>query len=531
MDKELINSFQQHWKQRGLRSGKLYAWAARRFLGWIRTRQKSLLEVDPALLHEYLLERRSPTRRPTTLKAELDRLRAFFHFAVSRGKMRDNPALGVSHRWLDEPGGLPAYQGVLRRIFRIPRDILRFRLLLFAPHWESYLAHLLARGYSRGVLYHVMEHNADFHAFLLKRGARRLDRSCARFLDDFLDEAKRRFRQTHGRLLTDRYRMHIRNAIAGFLAHAGLMRDRALPQGGRGRTLIPDSLLDEYRDHCRVHRGLSPVTMRGYRRELERFRSFLARRKVKNLRSMSLADLDAFLMRRARTMSPKSLESIAAALRSLLRFLYLVGRIPRDFAASVLSPSRFRADLRPKYLAWERVEELLRAVKGTSVADKRDYAILVLLAGHGLRAREVAALQIEDIDLEEHCIRLRHRKNGATVDLPITERSVRALRDYKAVRREHPTERLFLSIYAPIEPLSGTAVSGVAQRRLRSIPGGRGGAYALRHSFAKSLLDRGARLSEIGSLLGHKSLRSTLIYTRVAVEDMREVADNYAAFL
>ncbi|PCI38463.1 MAG: hypothetical protein COB53_04770, partial [Elusimicrobia bacterium] len=220
MDEGLINAFKRHWKRRGLRSGKLYAWAALRLLAWMRARRKTLLEVDPALLHEYLLERRTPGRCPMTLKAEIDRLRAFFHFAVSHGKMRENPTNGVSHYWLDVPGGLPAYQGVLRRIFRAPRDILRFRLPLFAPHWESYLEHLLARGYSRVVLYHVMEHNAHFYAFLLERGERRLDRSCARLLDDFLDEAKRRFRQTRGRFLTDRYRMHIRNAIAGFLAHA-----------------------------------------------------------------------------------------------------------------------------------------------------------------------------------------------------------------------------------------------------------------------------------------------------------------------
>ncbi|TAK07129.1 hypothetical protein EPO44_04505, partial [bacterium] len=299
----------------------------------------------------------------------------------------------------------------------------------------------------------------------------------------------------------------------------------------KGNALLPDSLLHAYLNFCRDHGGLSPRTQATYHRELLRLRSFLRRRAVPDIQAVTTADLDAFLMRRSNSMGARSLQSIATALRSLLRYLYLDGHISRDLAAGVISPSRFRADLRPKYLPWSRIEELLQGIDRRLATGKRDYALLMLLACHGLRAREAAALRVVDIDLDNRSLRLRQRKNGTAADIPISQPTAEALRDYLAVRPERSDDGLFLTTCAPIRPLSGFGLSSMAQRHLRKRFGARGGAYVLRHSFAKALLDRGARLHDIGALLGHKSLRSTLIYTRIATEDMREVADNYAGWL
>jgi len=378
-----------------------------------------------------------------------------------------------------------------------------------------------------------MEHNAHFHGYLAGKGVRDLSRVTPRILEAFLRHKQRQFRRTHGRAMPELYLGHIRSLLMGFLGHAWRQRHRTPSRSGmtKGNALLPDSLLDAYLGFCRDHRGLRPITRAAYHRELLRLRSFLGRRGIRDVRKLVPADLDAFLLRRSHSISPRGLRSAATALRSLLRYLYLDGRIPRDLAASVVSPSRFRADLRPKYLSWDRIEKLLAGVDRATPTGKRDYAILVVLACHGLRAREAAGLQTADVDFDKQCLRLRHRKNGVTADVPMSERAADALRDYLAVRRERACDGLFLTVQAPIKPLSGPALSSVAQRHLRASFGGRGGAYSLRHSFAKALLDRGARLHDIGAMLGHKSLRSTLIYTRIATEDMREVADNYAGWL
>jgi len=533
MSADLISSYADHLKRRGLRSWKVYDWATRHFLGWLSTRNMTLSQVDPALFHEYLRHRRSPEHRPATLRAVVDRLRFFFRYAISEKLAADDPTQGVSHRWLDVPGGLPGYQGVLRRIFRKPSHILRFRLPLFAPHWETYLTLLLEQGYSRTSLHGVLEHHAHFHRYLNSRRIRNFSQVTPRILEAFLRHKQRQFRRAHERPLPQMYLRNIRSRLMRFLVHARPQRRRvsSISVCHKGGALLPDNLLDAYLDFCRDHRGLRPITMSGYHRELLMLRAFLRRRGVHNLRTLAPADLDAFIMRRSRSMNPRALLAVATALRSLLRYLYLNDLIARDLAVSVISPSRFRADLRPKYLPWHQIEKLLGGVDRSTAAGKRDFAILMLLACHGLRAREVVGLRIEDVDCDKRCLRLRHRKNGTVADIPISERVVEALREYLAVRRYCAWPELFLTDCAPIKPLSGLALSCVAQRYLRRNLGRHGGAYVLRHSFAKALLDRGARLHDIGALLGHKSLRSTLIYTRIATEDMREVADNYAGWL
>ncbi len=533
MDTELLQSYASHLKARGLRSWRLYEQAARRFLDWLSARNIILSQVDPGLLHEYLCHRRPPEHRPATMKAVADRLRNFFRYAVSKKLAAEDTTQGVSHRWLDIPGGLPGYQGVLRRFFRKPSDILRFRLPLFAPHWESYLTLLLEQGYSRGSLHRVLEDSGHFHRYLEGSRVRRLSQITPRLVEAFLRHKQRQFRRAHGRPIPELYLRNIRSRLKGFLAHAWRRRRRTPSRSDatKGRALIPDSLLDAYLDFCRDHRGLRPITQSGYHRELLRLRCFLGRREISGLRKLAPADLDAFLMRRSKSMSPRGLQGVATVLRSFLRYLHLHDRIPRDLAAAIVSPSRFRADLRPKYLPWRQVEKLLGNVDRSTAAGKRDYAILVLLACHGLRAREAAAIRVEDVDCAKRCLRLRHRKNGTVADVPISERAAEALRDCLNARRQCACPELFLTDCAPVRPLSAVALSCVAGRHLRRSFGGRGGAYALRHSFAKALLDRGARLHDIGALLGHKSLRSTLIYTRIATEDMREVADNYAAWL
>lgn len=527
---DVLADYTAQLKAHDVRSWVLYEREARRFLSWLPTRDVALSQTNPAVIHEYLCDRRKPWHRRSTLKAAEDRLRVFIRYATSSALLAGDPMKGVSHRWLDVPGGLPAYQGILRRIFKSPSHILKFRLPLFAPHWESYLAILLERGYSKHSLHWTLEHNADFHQYLACQGVRSTRQIASRHVGGFLRRKQRRFRQAYGRPIPSRYLRRIRSIVEDFLAYARPPRRRS-PRMTKGGALVPDRLLDDYSEFCRSHGGHKAVTLSGRRHELLLLRSFLGRRGVRRLRDLSAADLDAFLMRRAGARSPRGLQSVTSALRSFLRYLYLEGLIARDLAPSVVSPSRFRADLRPKYIPWPQIEELLGGIDRGTSAGKRDYAILVLLACHGLRAREVVGLKLEDLDLERLCLRLRHRKNGTTVDIPLSERAAEALRGYLAVRPRRDCGELFLTAVAPVKPLSAPVVSSVTRRHLLATVGGGGGAHALRHSFAKALLDRGARLQDIGAMLGHKSLRTTLIYTRIATEDLREVARNYAEWL
>ena len=221
-------------------------------------------------------------------------------------------------------------------------------------------------------------------------------------------------------------------------------------------------------------------------------------------------------------------------MRAFLRYLYIQGELEWDFGGDLARPSRFSADQRPKYLPWSEVEAFLSGVDRASPVGKRAYAVLTLLACQGLRAGEVAKLRLEDLDLEAGSIFVRERKNGQSARLPMSARAKEALEDYVQVRPASERGPVFVTVDTSLKPMSAVGVGRLAGSRLRRRFPGRiesCGSHVLRHSFAKCLLDRGARLTDLGLMLGHRHLRSTLMYARIATEELREVADNYARLL
>lgn len=292
--------------------------------------------------------------------------------------------------------------------------------------------------------------------------------------------------------------------------------------------------IDRFAQHVREHGELKPTTIQVYLIWLKQLARFLERRGVRTVRRLRLAELDAFLAHRGARMSPRSLYTVRAALRAFLRYLYVLGELEWDFGGDLARPSRFSADQRPKYLPWAEVEGFLSGVDRDSPVGKRAYAVLTLLACQGLRAGEVAKLRLEDLDFEAGSIFVRERKNGQSARLPMSARVKEALEDYLRVRPASECAEVFLTLGGALRPLSPGGVGSVASQRLRRRFPRRTescGAHALRHSFAKCLLDRGARLTDLGLILGHRHLRSTLMYARIATEELREVADNYARLL
>lgn len=303
-------------------------------------------------------------------------------------------------------------------------------------------------------------------------------------------------------------------------------------KGSRRREL--QGWRDEFASYAGQHGELQPTTVQVYLRCLDIFMRFLACRRVPTISSLKLADIDAFMAQRGARMSPRSLYVVRAALRSFLKWLYVEDKLAMDFSNCLPRPSRFSADQRPKYLPWAKVEELLAGMERSTLAGKRDYAILTMLALHGLRAGEVAKLRIEDIDLKEGSFLLRCRKDGRCARLPLSPRAKEALEDYLLLRGKETREEVFLNAPPPPQPLAAAAIGRIAHDQLRQrFPTGLPsyGSHVFRHSFAKCLLDGGARLADIGLILGHRNLSSTMMYARIATKELGEVADNYARLL
>ena len=204
-------------------------------------------------------------------------------------------------------------------------------------------------------------------------------------------------------------------------------------------------------------------------------------------------------------------------LRNILRFLFATGRLPRDLSAAIPRSASPRPDGSPRHLEPEVVRRLLEAIRSDRPRDLRDYAMLRLMARLGLRAQEVVALRLEDVDWGAGRMLVRG-KGGQLDHLPIPvdvgEAMVAWLRD----GRRGDSRRLFASVRPPYAPLTSWTVRRALRRAYQraGLTPSRGEArtHALRHGLAMALLDGGSSLEEIGNVLRHRSAASTTAYAK-----------------
>jgi site-specific recombinase XerD len=172
------------------------------------------------------------------------------------------------------------------------------------------------------------------------------------------------------------------------------------------------------------------------------------------------------------------------------------------------------------------VELILTRCDRSKPAGRRDYAILLLLARLGLRAGEVAGLELGDIDWRSGEIRVLGK--GLLRDrMPLVPEAGEALASY--LRRDRPrssSRRVFLSLKAPFCALRGSTVSHIVERAVSrsGLKPPFSGAHLLRHSLATNLLRKGVTLQEIAEVLRHRSTATTQIYAKVDIQALRSLA-------
>ena len=277
-----------------------------------------------------------------------------------------------------------------------------------------------------------------------------------------------------------------------------------------------------------AERGLRPDTIRLYRHHLHRFEAYLARIGLDRLSGLSPALLSAFVAERAGSgVGKTTIRDTCGVLRVFLRYAHREGLVPRDLSSAVEWPQVYRLSTIPRSISWEDVAKVLGTVDRRTPCGKRDHAILLLLVTYGLRAREVAALTLDDIDWQRERLAIPERKAGHSTAFPLSAAVGEAFVDYLRQGRPRTDDRhVFLRAQAPLRPLGAAAVSSVARHYLLEagidIP--RPGSHTLRHTAVQRLVDADLSWKVIGDFIGHRSPRSTAIYTKVAVEPLRAVA-------
>ena len=147
----------------------------------------------------------------------------------------------------------------------------------------------------------------------------------------------------------------------------------------------------------RDERGLRPETCSGRAVELRKFEAFLQRSDI-SLSDLSPSLLGRYVAERAKSLLPTSLHDCTGALRVFLRYLHRENIIPADITRALPRGRKYKQSSLPRGIPWTDVQKVLDGVDRRSAVGKRDYAVLMLLASYGLRAREVAALELDDLD-------------------------------------------------------------------------------------------------------------------------------------
>ena len=277
-----------------------------------------------------------------------------------------------------------------------------------------------------------------------------------------------------------------------------------------------DRLLDSYGRYLRVERRLAPSTVRSHEDVARRFLSRHAVGDRLDLDGLTAAEVTAFVLAQARLRSVGSMKALLSPLRSLLRFLFVAGMTPRDLTAAVPGIANPRLGALPKALDAATVAALLVGCDRGTAVGRRDFAILTVLARLGLRAGEVAALRLDDIDWRAGELLVRGKGNRLD-RLPLPADVGEAVVDYLRHGRPPSSCRaVFLRAVGPDAAMTGHSVVMVprsASRRagLPVIVG----AHRLRHTAASDMLRRGGSLAEIAQVLRHHSESTTAIYAKL----------------
>lgn len=309
-----------------------------------------------------------------------------------------------------------------------------------------------------------------------------------------------------------------------------LREQRVVPPQKKRPLSEQQRLINNYERYLLEERGLVPATVAYNVRFADQFLSALpakVRRPRLNLSQLRAAEVTDFVRRQSHKLSPGRAQLLGTGLRSFLRFLLHQGRSKTDLAVCVPTVARWSFSTLPKFLPAGTVETVLARNRRRSQIGRRDYAILLLLARLGLRACEVVALNLEDIDWKNGRITIR-AKGGRWNQLPLPSDVGDALASY--LRHGRPRcscRRVFIRNRPPLAGFtSSAAISAVVKHALRraGVESARKGAHLFRHSLATSMIRQGASLDEIGELLRHRSPNTTTIYAKVDLPALRPLA-------
>jgi integrase/recombinase XerD len=272
------------------------------------------------------------------------------------------------------------------------------------------------------------------------------------------------------------------------------------------------------------HRGLTASTLSTYEVSLRPFIAAFG----EDLGALDATTVRDFVVAQIGRRGREGAYRLAIAVRSFLRFAVADGLLRAGIEHCIPSVPRYRLSSLPRYISASDVDRVIRGCHLSTAHGRRDHAVLLLLARLGLRAGDIVAMKLTDIDWRRGTLRVRGKGQRETL-LPLPQDAGDALLGYlEHGRPASHHEHVFLTVAAPARPFgTSMTVSGIVRvaferAGIRNPPSW--GAHVLRHSAATAMLRAGSTLESIAAVLRHESLETTRIYAKVDVATLQQVA-------
>jgi len=277
--------------------------------------------------------------------------------------------------------------------------------------------------------------------------------------------------------------------------------------------------------HLEIERNYSLHTIRAYLADLQGFKKFLEKRKLRLLKEVTsevIRDYIVFLMQ---SQTPRTVNRKLSTIRSFFRFLHKKGLTSGHPALAIFGPKQ--GYLIPHFLTINEAFRLMEAPGGEGVLVLRDRAILEVLYAAGLRVSELVGLDLKDVDLEQGVLFVYGKGRKERLAF-LGNKAKAALKTYLERRgkllRENKQNALFLNYHG--RRLSARSIARIIKNySLKCGLMKRVSPHILRHTFATHLLGQGADLRIVQELLGHTSLATTQRYTHLTLKGLKEVYD------
>jgi site-specific recombinase XerD len=289
-----------------------------------------------------------------------------------------------------------------------------------------------------------------------------------------------------------------------------------------------DKLIGEYDGYLCDCCGASERTRLRYTSHAKTFLQERFGSSTPDLGKLAVADVIRFVTERAARYKPKTTKLAATAIRSFLRFLCITGRCNERLVSAVPTIPSFRLSSIPTSLSDEQLTRLLQCIDRSKPVGCRDYAMIQCMAGLGLRAGEVARLSLDDIDWRSAILRIPTSKARRFDELPLVDDVGKGIADYlRNGRPQTDVRQVFVQhMFSIGSGLSSSAVSCAVRRAFNrtdfDLPAK--GAHVLRHTLGARMVRKGVSIKAIADVLRHRHIDTSMIYTKVDLPRLREVA-------